>query len=236
MWPIPLIAKWFAFFFVAVAAAAASANGAAGGLAGTTNGPFRPLGTQQPQPQPQQQPNNNLASSSFYGNNSLSSNSQSSSLFSQGSAQPANTSLGFGSSSSLGATLGSALGGFGTAGRNQTDVLLKLNFNYFYNLYGILTMHGTLDRYQRQIWTEPHGNPAVPPYLWDDGLLKSRYTVGAYFQVYACVAIYLYLIVDFFWGLVNQGDLCRHWEEPGGKHRHMDGCSKQGRHLLKTTG
>uniref|UniRef100_A0A5F8H4N5 Pumilio homolog 1 n=1 Tax=Monodelphis domestica TaxID=13616 RepID=A0A5F8H4N5_MONDO len=100
----------------AVAAAAASANGAAGGLAGTTNGPFRPLGTQQPQPQPQQQPNSNLASSSFYGNNSLSSNSQSSSLFSQGSAQPANTSLGFGSSSSLGATLGSALGGFGTAG------------------------------------------------------------------------------------------------------------------------
>ncbi|XP_058159996.1 pumilio homolog 1 isoform X24 [Dasypus novemcinctus] len=103
----------------AVAAAAASANGAPGGLAGTTNGPFRPLGTQQPQPQPQQQPNNNLASSSFYGNNSLSSNSQSSSLFSQGSAQPANTSLGFGSSSSLGATLGSALGGFGTAVANS---------------------------------------------------------------------------------------------------------------------
>ncbi|XP_078187130.1 pumilio homolog 1 isoform X34 [Callithrix jacchus] len=73
-------------------------------------------GTQQPQPQPQQQPSNNLASSSFYGNNSLNSSSQSSSLFSQGSAQPANTSLGFGSSSSLGATLGSALGGFGTAG------------------------------------------------------------------------------------------------------------------------
>ncbi|XP_029804155.1 pumilio homolog 1 isoform X9 [Suricata suricatta] len=100
----------------AVAAAAASANGAAGGLAGTTNGPFRPLGTQQPQPQPQQQPSNSLASSSFYGNSSLSSSSQSSSLFSQGSAQPASTSLGFGSSSSLGATLGSALGGFGTAG------------------------------------------------------------------------------------------------------------------------
>lgn len=106
----------FAFSLTAVAAAAASANGAAGGLAGTTNGPFRPLGTQQPQPQPQQ-PSNNLASSSFYGNNSMSSNSQSSSLFSQASAQPANTSLGFGSSSSLGATLGSALGGFGTAGR-----------------------------------------------------------------------------------------------------------------------
>lgn len=70
--------------------------------------------------------------------------------------------MGFGSSSSLGATLGSALGGFGTAGRNQTDVLLKLNFNYFYDLYGTLAMHGTLDRYHRQIWTEPHGNPAVP--------------------------------------------------------------------------
>ncbi|KAL7981237.1 hypothetical protein Chor_005471, partial [Crotalus horridus] len=102
---------------LAVAAAAASANGAAGGLAGTTSGPFRPLGTQQPQPQ--QQPTSNLASSSFYGNNSLTSNSQSSSLFSQGSAQPANTSLGFGSSSSLGATLGSALGGFGTAVANS---------------------------------------------------------------------------------------------------------------------
>ncbi|XP_029474979.1 pumilio homolog 1 isoform X10 [Rhinatrema bivittatum] len=103
----------------AVAAAAASANGAAGGLAGSTNGPFRQLGTQQPQPPPQQQPTSNLASSSFYGNNSLSSNSQSSSLFSQGSAQPGNTSLGFGSSSSLGATLGSALGGFGTAVANS---------------------------------------------------------------------------------------------------------------------
>lgn len=112
-------------FSPAVAAAAASANGAAGGLAGTTNGPFRPLGTQQPQPQPQQQPTNNLASSSFYGNNSLSSNSQSSSLFSQGSAQPANTSLGFGSSSSLGATLGSALGGFGTAGKNSSFLLRR---------------------------------------------------------------------------------------------------------------
>ncbi|XP_069081011.1 pumilio homolog 1 isoform X5 [Pleurodeles waltl] len=104
----------------AVAAAAASANGGGGGMAGTTNGPFRQLGNQQPQPQPQQQPNNNLSSSSFYGNNSLSSNSQGSSLFSQGSAQPGNTSLGFGSSSSLGATLGSALGGFGTAVANST--------------------------------------------------------------------------------------------------------------------
>ncbi|NXD42992.1 PUM1 protein, partial [Copsychus sechellarum] len=111
----------------AVAAAAASANGAAGGLAGTTNGPFRPLGTQQPQPQPQQQPTSNLASSSFYGNSSLSSNSQSSSLFSQGSAQPANTSLGFGSSSSLGATLGSALGGFGTAGIETKSGNLRIS-------------------------------------------------------------------------------------------------------------
>ncbi|XP_064408247.1 pumilio homolog 1 isoform X1 [Latimeria chalumnae] len=103
----------------AAAAAAASANGAAGSLAGATNGPFRALGSQQPQPQPPQQPTNNLASSSFYGNNSLSSSSQSSSLFSQGSGQPANTSLGFGGSSSLGATIGSALGGFGTAVANS---------------------------------------------------------------------------------------------------------------------
>ncbi|KAF7242343.1 hypothetical protein EYD10_11147 [Varanus komodoensis] len=114
--PVRLVAP-APVIIIAVAAAAASANGAAGGLAGTTNGPFRPLGTQQPQPQ--QQPTSNLASSSFYGNNSLTSNSQSSSLFSQGSAQPANTSLGFGSSSSLGATLGSALGGFGTAVANS---------------------------------------------------------------------------------------------------------------------
>lgn len=112
-----LITNFPLSFLIAVAAAAASANGAAGGLAGTTNGPFRPLGTQQPQPQ--QQPTSNLASSSFYGNSSLTNNSQSSSLFSQGSAQPANTSLGFGSSSSLGATLGSALGGFGTAGKSH---------------------------------------------------------------------------------------------------------------------
>uniref|UniRef100_A0A4W3KB20 Pumilio homolog 1 n=1 Tax=Callorhinchus milii TaxID=7868 RepID=A0A4W3KB20_CALMI len=100
----------------AVAAAAASANGTAGGLAGTANGSFRQLGNQQPQQQQQQQqPNNSLPSSSFYGNNSLSSTSQSNSLFSQGSGQPGSTSLGFGSTSSLGATLGSALGGFGSA-------------------------------------------------------------------------------------------------------------------------
>uniref|UniRef100_UPI00398F84B4 pumilio homolog 1 isoform X5 n=1 Tax=Pristiophorus japonicus TaxID=55135 RepID=UPI00398F84B4 len=100
----------------AVAAAAASANGTASGLAGTANGSFRPMGNQQPQQQQQQQPTNSLASNSFYGNNSLSSTSQSNSLFSQGSGQPGSTSLGFGSTSSLGATLGSALGGFGSAG------------------------------------------------------------------------------------------------------------------------
>ncbi|XP_051892080.1 pumilio homolog 1 isoform X5 [Pristis pectinata] len=99
----------------AVAAAAASANGTASGLAGTSNGSFRPMSNQQPQQQPQQQPTNSLASNSFYGNNSLSSTSQSNSLFSQGSGQPGGTSLGFGSTSSLGATLGSALGGFGSA-------------------------------------------------------------------------------------------------------------------------
>ncbi|XP_040193968.1 pumilio homolog 1 isoform X7 [Rana temporaria] len=99
----------------AVAAAAASANG----QGGASNGPFRQLNSQQPQGQPQPQGNQNLASSSFYGNSSLTNNSQSSSLFSQSSGQPANSSLGFGSSGSLGATLSSALGGFGTAVANS---------------------------------------------------------------------------------------------------------------------
>ncbi|CAH2221789.1 pumilio homolog 1 isoform X5 [Pelobates cultripes] len=99
----------------AVAAAAANANGPGG----SNNGPFRQLSSQQPQGQPQPQGNQNLASSSFYGNNSLTSNSQSSSLFSQSSGQPANSSLGFGSSGSLGASLSSALGGFGTAVANS---------------------------------------------------------------------------------------------------------------------
>ncbi|XP_074919756.1 pumilio homolog 2 isoform X19 [Chelonoidis abingdonii] len=98
----------------AQAAAAASAGGTANNLAGATNGLFRPLGAQ-PQ-QPQQQTNSSLQSNSFYGSNSLTNNSQSSSLFSHGPGQPGSTSLGFGSSSSLGAALGSALGGFGSSG------------------------------------------------------------------------------------------------------------------------
>ncbi|XP_074919743.1 pumilio homolog 2 isoform X3 [Chelonoidis abingdonii] len=97
----------------AQAAAAASAGGTANNLAGATNGLFRPLGAQ-PQ-QPQQQTNSSLQSNSFYGSNSLTNNSQSSSLFSHGPGQPGSTSLGFGSSSSLGAALGSALGGFGSS-------------------------------------------------------------------------------------------------------------------------
>ncbi|KAM6458883.1 pumilio homolog 2 isoform 9-T12 [Liasis olivaceus] len=98
----------------AQAAAAASAGGTANNITGTTNGLFRPLG---PQPQQQQQQtSNNLQSNSFYGNNTLTNNSQSSSLFSHGPGQPGNTSLGFGSSSSLGAAIGSALGGFGSSG------------------------------------------------------------------------------------------------------------------------
>ncbi|XP_032070175.1 pumilio homolog 2 isoform X10 [Thamnophis elegans] len=98
----------------AQAAAAASAGGTASNITGTTNGLFRPLG---PQPQQQQQQtNNSLQSNSFYGNNTLTNNSQSSSLFSHGPGQPGNTSLGFGSSSSLGAAIGSALGGFGSTG------------------------------------------------------------------------------------------------------------------------
>ncbi|XP_026699840.1 pumilio homolog 2 isoform X6 [Athene cunicularia] len=98
----------------AQAAAAASAGGTANNLAGATNGLFRPLGAQ-PQQQ-QQQTNSSLQSNSFYGNNSLTSNSQSSSLFSHGPGQPGSTSLGFGSSGSLGAAIGSALGGFGSSG------------------------------------------------------------------------------------------------------------------------
>eukprot|EP00062_Callorhinchus_milii_P020945 gi/632977149/ref/XP_007905185.1/ PREDICTED: pumilio homolog 2 isoform X8 [Callorhinchus milii] len=102
----------------AQAAAAASANGTANSL-GTANGLFRPMGTQQQQQQQQQQQNNNLQSNSFYGGNSLSNNSQSSSLFSHGQGQPGNTSLGFGNSNSLGAAIGSALGGFGSAVGNS---------------------------------------------------------------------------------------------------------------------
>ncbi|XP_058035389.1 pumilio homolog 2 isoform X14 [Ahaetulla prasina] len=102
----------------AQAAAAASAGGTANNITGTTNGLFRPLG---PQPQQQQQQtNNSLQSNSFYGNNTLTNNSQSSSLFSHGPGQPGNTSLGFGSSSSLGAAIGSALGGFGST-ESQLD-------------------------------------------------------------------------------------------------------------------
>ncbi|XP_037248710.1 pumilio homolog 2 isoform X6 [Falco biarmicus] len=98
----------------AQAAAAASAGGTGNNLTGATNGLFRPLGAQ-PQQQ-QQQTNSSLQSNSFYGSNSLTGNSQSSSLFSHGPGQPGSTSLGFGSSSSLGAAIGSALGGFGSSG------------------------------------------------------------------------------------------------------------------------
>ncbi|XP_069881153.1 pumilio homolog 2 isoform X3 [Dipodomys merriami] len=99
----------------AQAAAAAAAGGTANGLTGSTNGLFRPIGTQPPQQQQQQQPpSTNLQSSSFYGSSSLTNSSQSSSLFSHGPGQPGSTSLGFGGGSSLGAAIGSALGGFGS--------------------------------------------------------------------------------------------------------------------------
>ncbi|XP_051696364.1 pumilio homolog 2 isoform X14 [Oryctolagus cuniculus] len=97
------------------AAAAAAAGGTANSLTGSTNGLFRPIGTQPPQQQQQQQPSTNLQSNSFYGSNSLTNSSQSSSLFSHGPGQPGSTSLGFGSSSSLGAAIGSALSGFGSS-------------------------------------------------------------------------------------------------------------------------
>ncbi|XP_043773160.1 pumilio homolog 2 isoform X2 [Cervus elaphus] len=100
----------------AQAAAAAAAGGTANSLTGSTNGLFRPVGTQPP-PQQQQQPppSTNLQSNSFYGSTSLTNSSQSSSLFSHGPGQPGSTSLGFGSSSSLGAAIGSALSGFGSS-------------------------------------------------------------------------------------------------------------------------
>nr|KAF6430125.1 pumilio RNA binding family member 2 [Molossus molossus] len=99
------------------AAAAAAAGGTANSLTGSTNGLFRPIGTQPPQQQQQQQqPSTNLQSNSFYGSTSLTNSSQSSSLFSHGPGQPGSTSLGFGSSSSLGAAIGSALSGFGSSG------------------------------------------------------------------------------------------------------------------------
>ncbi|XP_060042593.1 pumilio homolog 2 isoform X5 [Erinaceus europaeus] len=98
------------------AAAAAAAGGTTNSLTGSTNGLFRPIGTQPPQQQQQQQPpSTNLQSSSFYGSTSLTSSSQSTSLFSHGPGQPASTSLGFGSSNSLGAAIGSALSGFGSS-------------------------------------------------------------------------------------------------------------------------
>ncbi|XP_040848814.1 pumilio homolog 2 isoform X7 [Ochotona curzoniae] len=99
------------------AAAAAAAGGTASSLTGSTNGLFRPIGTQPPpQQQQQQQPNTNLQSNSFYGSTSLTNSSQSSSLFSHGPGQPGSTSLGFGSGNSLGAAIGSALSGFGSSG------------------------------------------------------------------------------------------------------------------------
>ncbi|XP_004696111.1 pumilio homolog 2 isoform X2 [Echinops telfairi] len=100
----------------AQAAAAAAAGGTANSLTGTTNGLFRPIGTQPPQQQQQQQqPTTNLQSNSFYGSSSLSNSSQSTSLFSHGPGQPGSASLGFGSGSSLGAAIGSALSGFGSS-------------------------------------------------------------------------------------------------------------------------
>ncbi|XP_031322493.1 pumilio homolog 2 isoform X2 [Camelus dromedarius] len=99
----------------AQAAAAAAAGGTANSLTGSTNGLFRPIGTQPPPQQQQQQPSTNLQSNSFYGSTSLTNSSQSSSLFSHGPGQPGSTSLGFGSSSSLGAAIGSALSGFGSS-------------------------------------------------------------------------------------------------------------------------
>lgn len=116
--------------FYTVAAAAASASGANAGLGGAANGAFRALSSQQA---PGQQGAGALGGSSFYGSGSPSSSSQSSSLFSQGSAQPGSSSLGFNAnpSSSLGATLGATLGGFGTAGVCMCIRIQKIHQNLF---------------------------------------------------------------------------------------------------------
>ncbi|KAI5938676.1 Pumilio2 [Manis javanica] len=112
--PVRLMAPTPVLISSAAAQAAAAAGGTTNSLTGSTNGLFRPIGTQPPGQQ--QPPSSNLQSNSFYGSSSLTSSSQSSSLFSHGPGQPGSTSLGFGSSSSLGAAIGSALSGFGSSG------------------------------------------------------------------------------------------------------------------------
>uniref|UniRef100_A0A8D0DDE7 Pumilio homolog 1 n=1 Tax=Sander lucioperca TaxID=283035 RepID=A0A8D0DDE7_SANLU len=120
--PVRLMAPASVIISPSAAQAAASAGGANGGLGGGANGPFRAMTSQQAQQQGG--PGGALGGSSFYGSSSLSSSSQSSSLFSQGSGQPGpgSASLGFSqqASSSLGATLGATLGGFGTAVANSS--------------------------------------------------------------------------------------------------------------------
>ncbi|XP_070295161.1 pumilio homolog 1, partial [Salvelinus sp. IW2-2015] len=98
----------------AAQAVAAAGGGANGGMGGGANGQFRAMQSQQPQ----QQGGGVMSGNSFYGS-SLSNSSQSSSLFSQGSAQPGpgSASLGFGQSNS---SLGATLGGFGTAVANSS--------------------------------------------------------------------------------------------------------------------
>uniref|UniRef100_A0A8C7GGF6 Pumilio homolog 1 n=1 Tax=Oncorhynchus kisutch TaxID=8019 RepID=A0A8C7GGF6_ONCKI len=89
----------------AVAAAAAAGGGANGGMGGGANGPFRGMQSQQPH-----QPGTWPKCVRYV-------------VFFKGSAQPGpgSASLGFGqSNSSLGATLGATLGGFGTAVANSS--------------------------------------------------------------------------------------------------------------------
>ncbi|KAI1895139.1 hypothetical protein AGOR_G00103230 [Albula goreensis] len=119
----------------AQAAAAASASGSGSNLPGAANGLFRPISSQQQQvqqaaqqqqvaQQQQQQghPSASMQSSSFYASSAMPPSSQSSSLFSHGpAAQPANSSLGFGSTGSLGAAIGSALGGFGSSASSASN-------------------------------------------------------------------------------------------------------------------
>uniref|UniRef100_A0A8C0YD76 Pumilio homolog 1 n=1 Tax=Cyprinus carpio carpio TaxID=630221 RepID=A0A8C0YD76_CYPCA len=134
----------------AVAAAAASAGGANAGLGGGASGAFRALSSQQG---PGQQGSGALGGSSFYGSGSPGSSSQSSSLFSQGSAQPGSTSLGFNAnpSSSLGATLGAALGGFGTAGIVISSLVCMLQLPFSSKIFN------TLNLMHVHLWLLPSG-------------------------------------------------------------------------------
>lgn len=58
-------------------------------------------------------------------------------------------------------------------------------------------MHGTLDRYHRQIWTESRGNPAVP-HVFEIMDYSIRLYIWGLFQVYTHIATCLSSQSPFF--------------------------------------